>query len=204
MKITCNIITSCTQLKNFIQRANFDPVIDDNYFARAEEKDIEDVLMAPVAIYIVIFYAVGFTLALIITMVLLFIFLNTKRWDKKLERKSKTKKANKYTKSKIFSIALTTFFINLYALILDIFVVNIKKEDLIIDEHYVHALPKVVTAIDVMGVSIWITCWMLSLYSWINKCKAFKDKEYMFLALSALGPLLSLVIHLPYIAIAYV
>ena len=79
-----------------------------------------------------------------------------------------------------------------------------------IDEHYVHALPWVVLGIDIAGALYWIIFWMLSFCSWIyevycytpGKCTC-NNREYMCLALSTLGPILSIVIHLPYIAIAY-
>ena len=203
---------SFIQLKNFIQRASFDPVIDNNYFARAEEND-EDILSTSTAKYILAFYIVGFTLALIIALILLFIYFNTKRWDKKLARRtSKKKKLYKYAKSKIFSIAVSIFFLNLYALILDGFALyTIVKGNVTINERYVNDLPKIVTFVDIAGALAWITCWILGLCSWachtptneLNETKRFQNKEYMFLALSTLGPILSLVIHLPYIAIAY-
>ena len=202
---------SCVQLKNFIKRASFDPVIDENYFARAQEKDKDDILPDPTAKYILAFYAIGFILALVITIILLLIYVNTKRWDMKLKRTAETTKANKYTKSKIFSITATTSVINLYVLILDGFATyTIENETVTIDEHYVHALPWVVMGIDIAGALFWIIFWMLSFCSWIyevycytpGKCTC-NNKEYMCLALSTLGPILSIMIHLPYIAIAY-
>ena len=242
-RITASLIymyirVSCvhiTQLKNFIQRASFDPEIDNNYFARAEEND-ENILTRSTAKYIISFYVIGFVFALIITITLLVIYLNTKRWDRKLKRTAKSKKANKYTKSKIFSIAATTFFITVYALVLDGFALYIttKPENVTIDEPYVNALPGVVTGIDIAAALYWIICWTLSLCSWlcgvydrriknndeegqtvtcndfitqqirsVDLIQWFAGREYLFLALSTLGPVTTLVIHLPYIVIAY-
>ena len=51
------------QLKNFIQKAKFDPSIDDHYFAKSQEntKDhSDDILSKRIAIYIFTFYIVGF------------------------------------------------------------------------------------------------------------------------------------------------
>ena len=201
------------QLKNFIQRASIDPVIDENYFARAEENDQND-LSTPRARYILSFYIVGLLFTVIIIIVLLLIYLNTKRWDTILHNKVETRKANKYTQSKIFSIAATSFFVNVYALILDsVGLYTIVDEHMIINEHYLHALPYYVTAIDIVGVLFWMGCWIASLCSYcledfeneeyLCSCCCKKRQEYKCLALSTLGPVLSLVVHLPYIAIAY-
>ena len=53
----------CTQLKNFIQRASFDPIIllMITVFSRAEEDD-QDILSKSKARYILTFYVVGFVL----------------------------------------------------------------------------------------------------------------------------------------------
>ena len=174
-------------------------MIDDNYFARAEENDQDD-LSTPRARYILSFNAIGLVFALIIAIALLLIYLNTKRWDKKLKNTVETKKSNKYTQSKIFSIAATTFFVNVYALILDsIALYTIVNEHVIINEHYLNALPYYIFAIDVVGALFWMGCWIASLCSYCLDIK----KEYICLALSTLGPTFSLVIHIPYIAIAY-
>ena len=187
------------QLKNFIQGASIDPVINDNYFARAEETD-ENFLTKPRARYILSFYAVGLVFAVIIAVMLLMIYLTTKRWDKKLRKKAATKKANKYIKSKIFSVAATTFFINLYALILDgIALRTIKQGNVPINEPYIHALPFYVTAVDIAGMLIWMISWLFSIVVFLRD----SDKVYVGLALSTMGPTLSLVVHLPYIAIAF-
>jgi amino acid permease len=76
---------------------------------------------------------------------------------------------------------------------------TIVDEHVIINEHYVNALPYYVTAIDSVGVLFWMGCWIVSLCSYC--CD--KGKEYKCLALSTLGPVPSLVVHLPYVAIAY-
>ena len=182
-----------------MQRASIDPVIDENYFARAEENDQDD-LSTPRARYILSFYIVGLVFTAIIIIALLLIYLNTKRWDTILENKAETGKVNKYTQSKIFSIAATTFFINVYALILDsITLYTIVDKHVIINEHYINALPYYVTVIDSVGALFWLGCWTASLCSYC--CE--KGHEYMCLVLSTLGPVLSLAVHLPYIAIAY-
>ena len=125
---------------------------------------------------------------------------------------------NKYPQSKIFSIAATTFFVSSYAVILDsIALYTITDEHVIINEHYVNALPYYVTAIDIVGALFWISCWITSLCSYCLKdiddneeyqCsklyKFMKGQVYLCLVLSTLGPVISLVVHLPYIAIAYI
>ena len=131
---------------------------------------------------------------------MLFTYLNTKRWDKKLSKATPTKKENKYLQSKIFSVAATTFFINLYALVLDGVAIGSKlRGEVPIDEHYIHALPYFVIAMDGLCIIFWLACWVFSLCSFIYN----RNREYQGLAISTIGPTLSLVVHLPYIAIAY-
>ena len=131
---------------------------------------------------------------------LLLIYLTTKRWDNKLKKKAETKKANKYSQSKIFSVACTIVFMNLYALILDCFAIHsIKQGHVPIDEPYIHALPYYVIVIDILGMLVWTFFWIFSLCAYIRS----SNNEYMGLALSMTGPCMSVVVHLPYIAIAY-
>lgn len=148
---------------------------------------------------------------------MLFIYLNTKRWDKKLEHVHDVQKKNKYIQSKVFSIGLTTIVISVYALVLDFFALTTLEDGkLPIEDPYLSVLPLVVVATDISGFAIWIGCWVTSFGTWVchdykifdndpNTCGAicFNKKQYMWFALSTLGPVLSLVIHLPYIAIAY-
>ena len=74
LRLNMHMHVSCVQLKNFIKRASFDPVIDENYFARAQEKDKDDILPNPTARYILAFYVTGFILVLVIAIVLLLIY----------------------------------------------------------------------------------------------------------------------------------
>ena len=190
---------SYAQLKNFVQRASFDPVIDDNYFARAKKSD-EDDLEPSRARYILSFYAVGLVLAIIIATMLLVLYLNTKRWDIKIKKAADSKKRNKYVQSRIFSVAATSFFVNLYALVLDGVAINsILQGEVPINEHYLHALPYGVAVIDGFGILWWLVCWTFSLYLFLRHT----NQEYLGLAVSTVGPSLSLAVHLPYVAIAY-
>lgn len=191
-------------------------MIDENYFARAEENDQDD-LSTPRARYILSFYIIGLVLTLIIIVALLFIYCNAKDWDTKLKDKAETNMVNKYTQSKIFSIAATAFFVGSYAVILDsIALYTIANENMIINEHYVNTLPYYVTITDSFGALFWIGCWIASLCSYClediddseeYRCsklyKFMKGREYLCLALSTLGPVICLVVHFPYIAIAY-
>ena len=54
-------------------------------------------------------------------------------------------------------------------------------------------------------VMIWIICWTLSFVTCCKNstCKFFGKHQYFALAISTVGPIFTLVIHLPYIAIAY-
>ena len=174
-------------------------MIDDNYFARAEESN-EDDLSTPKAIYILSFHIISSVLAVVIALITLIIYLNTKNWDKELIESAAITKQNKYTKSKIFSIAATSIFINVYALVLDSLAINTKLNgDVSIDEHYVHALPYYVICVDAVGALLWILCWLSACILSFTE----KDKVYLPLAVSIIGPCLTLVVHIPYIAIAY-
>lgn len=213
------------QLKNFIQRSEIDPVIDENHFAIAEGTKQDILRNNDKARYILSFYIVGIVLVLFIIGTLLFIYLNTKRWDRKLKIASKTEKKNKYIKSKLFSISSTAFILNLHIVCLDIAAVVFKKKHKeSVNEHFVHVLPYIVTTIDSIGAVIWVVISVLSvLISCYKKCqtcctkcwrkitckkicqsdKACSQLEYLGLALAILGPSASLVMHLPYVVIAY-
>ena len=187
------------QLKNFIQKASFDPSIDDNYFARAEEDD-QHFLDTFTARFILSFYCVGFVATVTITIFLLIFHRYSNKWHTKLRDAAKTVITTKSTQSKILSIAGTTFYINVYTLILSSIAVFRRKNDHgIINEHYVDILPYIVCGIDAVGFLFWVVNWVISLYCTAKQ----KGIEYIFLAVSTLGPILSFTIHIPYITIAY-
>ena len=194
------------QLKNFIQRAKFDPEIDDNYFARSQENtndNSDDIISTETAKYVVISYCIGFLLSIAITVMILIIYLNTNRWDKKLRNLSKVSNANKYSQAKIFSVAITTITMNLYIVGLDGFALYawIKQESDVREPEVLTYIPIIVSIIDVLAVVFWMTFCILGLCSQKGVC--CKERLYTFLATSTLGPTLSLVVHLPYILIAY-
>ena len=197
------------QLRNFIQKAKFDPAIDDNYFARTQKKtddNSDDLLSNDIAIYIVVSYCVGLFLSIGITITLLIIYHNTKHWDEKLENLSKINNANKFSQAKIFSVAITMLTINLYILFLDgaaSYAWGNKESD-IKESGTLSSLHVIVPLIDVLAFIYCVGLCTFGLCSQFELC--LKDrlyKLYTFLALSTLGPSLSVVIHLPYILIAY-
>ena len=195
-----------TQLKNFIQKAKFDPSIDDNYFARSQEStkdNSDDLITSSTAKYILSFYSVGFFLVLVITLFMLFFSYNTKQWDIKLQKLSTLNNANKYTQAKILSVSTTIFLVNLYAVILDSFALyslnQIKKESDIQEPGVLSAIPYMVAVIDTLAIILWISFCIMGLSSVISN----GENVYIFFAISTLGPTLSLVLHLPYILIAY-
>ncbi len=144
-----------------------------------------------------------------ITLVLLWITHISHRWDTKLIRASPRKDANKYTQSKIISAAGTSCILTLYAWALDVCAVIfledkpqiLQKKDL--DEM---VLPILVLVFDSLLILVWIFLWLLTCCTWVLKKKEYKllhKKEYMFLAFAAASSVLTFVVHLPYIAIAY-
>ena len=194
------------QLKNFIQRAKFDPEIDDNYFARSQENIgnySDDIIKLNTAKYIVVFYGAGIALSLAILIMVLIISLNTNRWDKKPKNLSELNYANMYSQAKIFGVAITTFLINLYIFSLDCLALHasITNESDIKEPPVLKSLPKLAFYLDIIAIIIWLAFCTVGLCSQFGLC--FKDRLYTFLAISTLGPSLSLLIHLPYILIAY-
>lgn len=128
---------------------------------------------------------------------LLFIYLNTKRWDKRLIRLYEINKPNKYIQSKIFSIAVVTLIINVYTICLDGLAfreVKARKSDV--------ERPGILSNLTyiVFGINLLTILW------WIVSCLIIiccKTKLYLLLVISTVGPTIGLVIHLPYILIAY-
>ena len=194
------------QLKDYIQKASFDPEIDDNYFARSQENNYDTndyILSTKKAQYIAAVYIAGTGLTALISVILLFIYYNTKRWDERLKKLSTINKANKYTQSKICSISIVLSLINMYIVVLDgLAVGEVKKKDSEPDG-VVKNRPEILSALTycMFGINL------LTFLSWIAFCVigicCCKTKLHLYLSLSTLGPILSLVTHLPYILIAY-
>ena len=118
--------------------------------------------------------------------------------------------ANKSTQSKIFSVAATTFFVNVYTLVLSSTALFKRINDRgIINEHYVNSLPYIVCIIDTVGVCWWLFCFIVSrilsvyTYACARDNNRGKEYEYIILAVSTLGPILTFIIHIPYITIAF-
>ena len=136
--------------------------------------------------------------------ILLFIYYNTKRWDVRLNKLYAIKKANTYTQSKICSISILLSLINIYIVVLDGLALNEEKgKDSKLDVDVVKDRPKILFS---------LTCYMFAVnlftfLTWIAFCVigvcCCKTKLYLCLSLSTVGPILSLMIHLPYILIAY-
>ena len=97
----------------------------------------------------------------------------------------------------------------LYILALDITAVvtlNDKTpalEDRNIDDNI---LPYIMLSFDSLMVLIWSACWILSFLTCCRNstCKLIGKHQYLVQAISTVGPVFTLVIHLPYIAISYV
>ena len=196
------------QLKNLIEKKKFNPEIDENYFARSE-KNTKNLLSFTTATYIFIFHIIGFLIAVGITLLLLWIYFNTKRWDKRLFKMgSERNKFHKYSQSRIFSIALTAGILMLYILSLDIgAIVTLKDKTPVLEDRNIddNILPYIVLSFDSLMVVIWAACWILSFLTCCNncRCKLVGKHQYFSLAISTVGPVFTLVIHLPYVAIAY-
>ena len=95
---------------------------------------------------------------------------------------------------------------NLYIFSLDVVAVYTHdKKTVIIPEQQLAVIPKIVLGVSSLSMCIWASFWILSVCSFCleNSMQRFKNKEYYYLALSVLGPSFSLVIHLPYIMIAF-
>ena len=192
------------QLKNLIEKKDFNPEIDDNYFARSEE-NTEDILPYDTATYIFIFYIIAFALVVVITVLILLVFHMTKQWHVRLhEIGSERGHTYRYKQSKIFSISLSLGLLHLYALGLDIAAVITLKADTpvlksrTIDEN---VLPIIVLGIDAFFAIYCVVCWTISCCFCV--CDCLQNKVYFLFAISTLGPVFCLVIHLPYVSIAY-
>ena len=140
----------------------------------------------------------------LITAMLLIMYLYSKRWDRKLRKISSSSKTTKYTQSKIFGIVITGKILNMYILCLDVVaVVTLYHEDVDVPEKKLASVPYLVVAVTGIALIICGTFLVLSLCSLCHCCAKLKDMEFIFLSLSTLGPMFSVVIHLPYITIAF-
>ena len=125
------------------------------------------------------------------------IYCNTKRWDARLSKLYKINKPNKYIQSKVFSIAIIAIILNIYSVCLDGLAfreVKLKKSD--VDRPDILSdLTYIILGTNLSAILLWILTCSLAL--------CYNSKLYIFLALSTVGPTIGLVIHLPYILIAY-
>ena len=186
---------------------SYNPEIDENYFARTK-KNTENPFTSRISIYTLVFYIAGFFITGIITVLMLWLSYNTDHWDKVLIKMvNKQINAYKDTKSKIFSISLTTGILMLYILALDVVaVVTLKDKHSILTDGNVddRDLPLIVLSIDSLMVITWGLCWIPSCMTCCKCCcKNLRDKRYLLQAISIIGPIFTLVVHLPYISISY-
>ncbi|MCG8626138.1 MAG: hypothetical protein MJE68_29585, partial [Proteobacteria bacterium] len=187
-------------MKNLIEKKRFNPEIDEDYFAKSE-KNTENLLTSTAAIYIFIFHIIGYILAVVITILMLWIYFNTKRWDKKLLRiGSERNKFYKYSQSKIFSISLTSGILMLYILALDITaVVTLKAKTPALAKRNIdnNILPLIMLSFDSLMVLIWSACWILSFLTCCRNstCKLIGKHQYLVQAISTVGPVFTIVIH---------
>lgn len=184
---------------------SFNPQIDENYFARTE-KHTENLFTYNISIYTMVFYIAGFIITITITVLMLWIYYNTKQID-----------ISKNSKSQVFSIAITAGILMLYILALDTAaVVTLKDKTPILNDRNFddNAFPYIVLSVDGSMVVLWGLCWLLtSMYLIWGKCTKNKGcwcsngkkllLQYLLKALLTVGPIFMLVTHLPYITISY-
>ncbi len=96
----------------------------------------------------------------------------------------------------------------LYILALDITaIVTLKDRAPVLADRNIddNVLPYIVLSFDSLMIVMWAICWILSFVTCCNncKCKLVGNHQYFLQAISTVGPVSTLVIHLPYIAIAY-
>jgi hypothetical protein len=128
-----------------------------------------------------------------------------------LKRLSKRIERNKYAQSKIFSAAITAGILLMYMFTLDIFAVyTLKNKPAILRSRNIdeNVLPYTVLGYDSFLVLVWLVCYTIScciVFS-TREGKDHGDKEsneYIFIAASTVSPALVFVVHVPYVAIAY-
>ena len=194
------------QLKAFIQRASFNPRMDDNYYARSQDNKLhneDDAISESTARYVIAFFVTSLSLMFIITVILLVMLSTMKEWHKKLEDLSKNKESNVSRQAKIFGVAHTMLLINVYILVLDglaLYTQSHKKQD-IHKPKILGTLPPIVTSFDMLGMLFCLGCYFSGQCSQI--CCRGSVVFYLCLTISTLGPMMSLASHLPYIFIAY-
>ena len=180
MHISANII--CKQLKDFVQYKEYNPEIGDSYFATSEkDEDTDDNILKPcIGILIILFFIVGSFLVILITLILMVIYLYTKRWDRKLTKISESIKSNKASKSKIVGIAFTSWILYIYIVILDLLAVNTKHTSIQVPD-MLPVLLIIVLVVDCIAMFI-IICALVCILSIIicslcDCCKKRKDEK---------------------------
>ena len=201
--------------------------MEDNYYARSQDDKLnngDDTITEQIAMFIIAFFVTGFFATFAIIIILLIMYYSTKRWDKKLSNLATSESRDRHTQSNIFAVSLTMMVINIYAIALDItaIVTNVpcKDESDIHEPKILCKLPYIVFGVDVLGGFVWIICSFSAMISscfkadrnhdeeempnnTLTESNCSKQKQYFLLAVSTLGPTATVVIHLPYIFIAY-
>ena len=124
-------------------------------------------------------------------------YLYSKRWDRKLENLESLDNSTKRSRSKIYAVAVIGLLWNLYVLALDItaLIVLYTEDNLVIKERKLNALSSIVFVFTVLALFGSLLFWGM------NFC--FKRLRFIFLALSTLGPTYAIIVHIPYITIAF-
>ena len=173
--------------------------------------DTEDILSSTTADYILAFYIAGFIAVILLVSVLLWIYYVKSEWNVTLIMLSKRIERNKYGQSKIFSTAATAGILMVYMFTLDILAVyTLKDKPAILQTRNIdeNVLPYMVIGYDALLVVIWLACCGYSSCLCCCNCEHTKYRdneshEYVFLVISTVSPVLIFVVHVPYVAIAY-
>ena len=116
----------------------------------------------------------------------------------------KTINTNISTQSKIFSIAAAASYVDVYIFTLSSLALFKRINDHgIIIERFVDFLPYIICIVDAIGF-LWCQATMITGIKLVTRnIDADQGNEYLFLAVSTVGPIISFTIHIPYITIAY-
>ena len=159
----------------------------------------DDILDQSIANLIIVFYTLGSVSLIIIAAMMIVMYLYSKRWDSKLKQLEPLSNSNRHSRSKIYGVTSIGWLWNLYILLLDITALTILHSE--IEEKKLNALPIITLIFTSIGLLLSTVFWGLS--SCLSVSETRKKLQFIFLALSMLGPIFAIVIHVPYIVIAF-
>ena len=206
------------QLKAFIQRKSFNPIIDNTYSAKAGktlENILDDSKSDDIIRFIYAYHAFVFILIVLLVIFMSYIGNYHKLWLKKLKKIAEENVDSQQKEALLISITVISILITAYILILDILAlnryINNRKNNQIISDKLFHvpvavfvcdAVFALLSAVFIIVILFFCYCFYGCVHCReLLSCKVY---HYVFLVLIIACQIIIFVTHIPFITIAFI